>query len=824
MEHRTARQQANSADLPGMYWHRIGGCGLAMLKNYLKVAIRTFIKSKSFSFINIAGLSIGMSTCILITLFVLDEVSFDRFHDKADRIYRVTELLHLPTEDRHQTVTSPPMAPALGRAFPEVLKTARLSFSSRTISYKDNKFFDTRILYADSTFLQIFSFPMIEGNPDKALVEPYSVVLTQRAAKKYFGSEDPLNKIMMLSDTLSLTVTGVVEDVPANSHLQFDAVMSRSTITRMRNNAPEDNWFNNGYYSYILLPEGYDIRDLEAKIPSFLDKEQGADRKTSGIWYDFIFQPLTSIHLHSTSLFDLGVNGNIRYVYTFSVIAALVLLIACANYVNLTTAKSVNRAKELGMRKIVGARKSQLVSQLLGESFLITMLAFIVAVAVVSAVLPSFNTLTAKQLDITVLTRRDVLLVITGTFVMISLLAGGYPALLLSSASPLRAVKDYGRQGNSSGLVRKGLVVFQFSMSIILISATIVIFRQMDYMQTRNIGLQKDQLLQIDLPYRMQSKHELIRDELSKIPGVTAASVSTFSFRTGASNIAVLPEGAAENEITSESCLSVDADFLETYGVTLISGRNFIRGNIADDTSSFILNEAAVRSFGFGTPETALGKKLDWGLGKKGTVIGVVRDFNFESLHSTISPLILHVVKDWYNIVSLRVEGDIPSVVNQVEKRWKQLDPEGRFEYAFMDQDFQRLYRAEEQTRTIVALLASLAIFIACLGLFGLAAFIAEQRTKEIGIRKVLGANVIGLIALMSKDFLKLIVIAFLFAVPVAWYAGSEWLTGFAFHTELAWWIFAAAGGASAIIALLTVSFQSVKASLMNPVKALRTE
>lgn len=795
-----------------------------MIMNYLKVAIRTFIKSKSFSFINIAGLSIGISTCILITLFVLDEISFDRFHDKADRIYRLTELLHLPAENRHQTVTSPPMAPALQRTFPEVLKTTRLNYSSRTISYKDNKFFDTQILYADSTFLQIFSFPVIEGSANKALTEPYSVVLTESAAKKYFGSEDPLNKIMALSDTLSLTVTAVIKDVPTNSHFTFDAVMSRSTITRMNNNAPEDNWFNNGYYSYILLPEGYDIHELEAKVPAFLDKEMGADRRTSGIWYDFVFQPLTSIHLHSTSLFEIGVNGNIRYVYTFTVIAILVLLIACANYINLTTAKSVNRAKELGMRKVIGARKNQLIAQLLGESLLITLLAFVVAVAIVSAALPSFNLLTGKQLDIQVLLRPDVLLVIGGIFLLISLLAGGYPALLMSSVSPLRAMKDFGRHGGASSIVRKGLVVFQFTMSIILISATIVIFRQMDYMSTTNIGIKKDQLLQITLPFRMQSKHKLIREELSRIPGVTAASVSDFSFRTGSSNIAVLPEGAAQNEITSESCMSIDADFIDTYGVKLISGRNFIRDNIADDTSSFILNEAAVRSFNFGTPETALGKTLDWGLGKKGKVIGVVQDFNFESLHSTISPLILHVIPDWYSFVSLRVEGNIPEVVGRVETRWKELDSEGPFEYAFMDQDFEKLYRAEKQTRTIVGLLASLAIFIACLGLFGLAAFIAEQRTKEIGIRKVLGANIIGLIALMSKDFLKLIVIAFIVAVPVAWYAGTEWLSGFAFHTNIAWWIFAIAGGASTVVALLTVSFQSVKASLMNPVKALRTE
>ncbi len=795
-----------------------------MLKNYLKVAIRSFIKNRSFSIINIAGLAIGISTCILISLYVLDEVSYDRFHANADRIYRVTELLHMPAELRHQSVTSPPIAPALEREFPEVLKTVRLSYSSRTISYKDNKYEDTRLMYADSALLQIFSFPMIKGNPDKALVDPYSIVLTERAAKKYFGNEDPLNKIMALSDTLTLTVTGVLENIPANSHFQFDAVISRSTITSMMNGQPEDNWFNNVYYSYILLPENYDIHQLEAKIPAFLDKAQGKDRKNT-IWYDFIFQPLTSIHLHATSIFEIGVRGNIKYVYTFSIIAVLVLLIACANYINLATAKSVNRAKELGMRKVIGARKKQLVTQLLGESCLLTLAAFVVAITVVSASLPAFNTFTNKTLTTDVLLRLDVLAVIVVIFFSISLLAGGYPALLMSSIPPLRAIKDFGARGNQSGLVRKGLVVFQFSMSIILISATIVIFRQMDFMRNQNLGLRKEQMMQIQLPYRLQSKYETIKEELSTIPNVASVTASSFSFAGGANNVVVLPEGTAEKDISSESVISVDHDFIPNFGIELLAGRNFEKGNLADDSAAFIVNEAAVKRFNWGTPEEAVGKEINWGLGKEGKVIGVVRDFNYSSLHQAINPLIIHILPDWYGNITLRIAGeDVPGVIRKVEEKWKALNPEGTLSYTFMDEDFASLYYAEDQTRTIVGLLATLAIFIACLGLFGLAAFIAEQRTKEIGIRKVLGANISGIIMLMSRDFLKPIVIAFLIAVPVAWYATSQWLTGFAYRTELNWTIFAIAGLSAAAVALITVSFQSVKASMMNPVKALKVE
>jgi putative ABC transport system permease protein len=795
-----------------------------MLQNYLKVAFRTFVKNRSFSIINIAGLAIGISTCLLISLYVLDEVSFDQYHAKADRIYRVTELLHLPTEIRHQTVTSPPMAPALERTFPEVLKSVRVDFSSRAISYKENKFQDTKVMYADSALFQIFSFPMIQGNPDKALTQPYSIVLTKNAAKKYFGNEDPINKTMALSDTITLTVTGVIENIPSNSHFTFDAVISRATISAMYPDDKEDNWFNNGLYSYILLPENYDIHQLEAKTSAFIDKEMGADRKKF-IWYDFAYQPLTSIHLHATSMYEIGVNGNIKYVYTFTIIAALVLLIACANYINLATAKSVNRAKELGMRKVIGAKKNQLAAQLLGESCLITLMAFIIAIAVVSAAIPAFNTLTGKLMSVGVLLRPDIFGVIVITFLLISVIAGGYPALLMASVSPLRAMKEYGRQGNSSGLVRKGLVVFQFSMSIILISSTMVIFQQMDFMRNRNLGMNKEQMMQIELPGRVRGKYKTIKEEMSHIPNVVSTSTAAFSFKGSVNNIMVLPEGTPETETSSESTISVDSDFLPTFGIDLIAGRNFENGSVADDTSAFIINEAAVKRFGWESPEKSIGKGINWGLGKKGKVIGVVRDFNYSSLHTGIAPVVIHVIPNWYNMLTLRISGEnIPDVIKQAEAKWKQFDPEGNMRYSFMDEDFEKLYKAEEQTRTIVGMLATLAIFIACLGLFGLAAFIAEQRTKEIGIRKVLGANVGGIVALMSKDFLKLIAIAFVIAVPVGWYAASQWLTGFAYRTDITWTIFAIAGVSAASVALLTVSFQSLKASMMNPVTALRTE
>lgn len=796
-----------------------------MLKNYLKVTLRTLWKNKVFSVINISGLAIGITTCILITLYVLDELSYDKFHTNADRIYRLTELLHLPTEVRPQTVTSPPMAPAVKQNFAEVQKTVRLSGSSRLLSYQDKKFYDTKLWYADSTLFEIFTFPMIKGNPVKALVDPYSVVLTEKAAKRYFGDEDPFGKSMVLSDTITLNVTGIIKDIPSNSHIQFDVVLSRTTINAMNNNQPEDNWFNNGYYTYLLLPEGYDYKTLEAKFPPFLEKTMAKEKKESGLWYDFVLQPLPYIHLRSTTPYDMGPNGSIKYVYIFSIVAALVLLIACANYINLSTAKSMNRAKELGMRKVIGAKRKQLIVQLMGESFLLTCTAVIIALAIVTSVLPAFNTLTNKTMSAWFLLTPEVFVTIVSIFLLIGVLAGAYPALLMSSFSPIKTLKNYVQQGKESNVIRKGLVVFQFTMSIILIAGTILIFRQMSFMQNQNLGLDKEQIVQLSMRSNIASKHQLIKTEMSKVPGVIASTVTNFSYGNGIANIATLPEGAQENEITSEAVISVDHDFLSTFKIGLLAGRNFSSDFLTDEAEAFIVNESAVKHFNWGTPETAIGKKINWGLGKKGKVIGVVKDFNYTSLHEAISPLIMHIHPNWYNFITLKIKsGNIQETIGQLEKKWKQLDLDSPFAYSFLDEDFEKMYRAEQQTQTIIGGLASLAIFIACLGLFGLAAFMAEQRTKEIGVRKVLGADVFGIIALLSKDFLKLVTIALVIATPVAWYAATRWLDSFAYKIEISWWIFVVAGSAAIVIALFTVSFQSIKAAVANPVNSLRNE
>jgi putative ABC transport system permease protein len=466
-----------------------------------------------------------------------------------------------------------------------------------------------------------------------------------------------------------------------------------------------------------------------------------------------------------------------------------------------------------------------LFSQLMGESLLLTLAAFIIALAVVTTALPAFNTLTGKTMSALALLQPESLSVIVVIFIMISLFAGAYPAMKMSSSSPARVLKNFIGKGKEANALRKSLVVFQFTMSIILIAGTILIFRQMEFMQNQNLGFEKEQTIHLSMRSSISDKYKLIKDEISKVPGVRATSATSFSFTGGIGNIATLPEGANDNEITSEATISIDHDFIPAFKIEMLAGRNFSKDIPTDDTAAFIVNESAVRHFNWGTPETALGKKINWGLGKKGNVIGVVKDFNYSSLHDAIKPLIIHIQPGWYGNIAVKVNGNnIPETISKIEAKWKELNLDSPFEYTFMDDDFQALYKAEQQTKTIIGWFTSLAIFIACLGLFGLAAFMAEQRTKEIGVRKVLGADIFGIVTLLSKDFLTLVVIAIVFAVPISWYGASLWLESFAYKTAISWWIFALAGGSAIFIALVTVSFQSIKAAIANPVNSLRSE
>ena len=801
-----------------------------MIKNFFLVAYRNLVKNKLYSFINITGLSVGIAACILIFLYVQNELSYDKYHEKANRIYRLTEMLHLPKEDRPQAVTSPPMAPTLQANFPEIKKSVRITFSSRVLSVKEKKFYDTKIVYADSTLFDIFTFPMLQGDPQKALTHPYSIVLTETAAKKYFGNDpdsyrEALGKIMQFSDTINLTVTGIIKDIPSNSHFTFDCVLSRITINDMNKYEPETNWFNNSQYSYLLLPEKYPHEELEKKINVFVHKQMEEEKKNSGLWYDFKLQPVADIHLKSNMNAEINPNSDVSYVYIFSAAAILILLIACCNFINLSTARSLNRSKEIGLRKVVGAMRRQLVVQFLSESFLYSLIAGILAIGIVMLTLPWFNTFTGKSLPANFFVIPGLAWIYTAVVLGAGLIAGAYPALLMSSFAPITSLKGAIRHGWQDIFLRKGLVIFQFTIAIILIVGTVLVLQQLKFIQNRKIGLNKDQVVEIGIRRADLPKGNLLIKELNKNSSVVNSTLTDFSFKSGISNIAVLPERAAENEITSQAVISVDENFFKTFQVQLAAGREFSKSYVTDSLQAFMVNETAVKAFGWKNSEDAIGKNMDWGLGKKGKVIGVVKDFNFSSLHDNVKPLVIHILPDWYRFVAIRVKPEgLSQTLKSMESTWKNIVTDSPFEYTFLNEDFEKLYKEEQNLQSVLSLFTLLSILVACLGLFGLAAFTIKQRFKEIAVRKVLGASVAGIAGLLSKDFLELVVISAVIAFPLAWWGMHKWLQDFAYRINISWWIFLVGGISAVVIALVTVSFQAIKAAIANPVKSLRTE
>lgn len=795
-----------------------------MIKNYFKISLRNFGRNKLYSFINITGLSVGIMCCVLIFGYVQYETSFDRFNKNADRIYRLTEVLHLPKEDNARAVTSPPMATAIQFNFPEVEKAVRINYSVRILSYRETKLYDTKIMYADSTLFDVFTFPMVEGNAAKALVNPYSVVLTESAEKKYFGSEPAFGKVMQLSDTINLTVTGIIKDVPSNSHFTFDCILSHVTINEMNHHQPEDNWFNNGSYTYLLLSKDANPAQLEGKISDFIGKEMVEEKKATGLWYNLKLQPLTDIHLRSKLNSEVDSQGDITYVYIFSIAAILILLIACCNFINLSTAKSIGRAKEIGLRKVIGARRLQLTFQFLSESFLLVVVAALLSIGLLQLLLPWFNSFTSQSLRFLHWNNHPLLFLYGGIIVGVSLLAGIYPAFLMSSFSPVKVLKGNIKHGWEDIFLRKGLVVFQFTAAIILIIATTLVFQQLQFIQNKKLGLNKEQVVEIELSGIDGAKTETLLSELKKNPAVVNGSLTDFSFKNGISRIAMLPEGALENEVRSENVISVDENFLKTFQVELVAGRDFSKAFSTDPQESFIVNETAVRDFGWGSPADAIGKNINWNGEKKGKVIGVVKDFNYSSLHDQIKPLIIQILPGWYGYVALRIQpGNLQQTLSDLESKWK-INSSSSFSYSFLDEDFAHLYKAEQNLQRTLGLFTLLSIFIACLGLFGLAAAMVKQRFREVGIRKVLGASIMSVVSLLSKDFLKLVMVAIFIAIPVTWIAVSKWLENFAYRVNVNWWVFGIAAITALLIAFITVSIQAMKAAIVNPVKSLRTE
>ncbi len=803
-----------------------------MLRNYVKIAWRNLVRYKGYTAINIVGLAIGMACCLVIFLFVRDELQYDRFHTKADRIFRITNQLSSEGRQLQMARTPPAYGPTLKRAFPAVEQSVRIfEFGSKElVRYADKKFTEPDILLADSTFFEVFSFPLVQGDPARALREPNSLVVTETTARKYFGNQNPMGKLLTVSGTLKFKVTGVMQDIPAQSHLKASMIGSFGAMREIVEPKRLESWGWQQFYTYVVLAKNQSPAPLQANLAAFL--KQNAPTEVGENSYQL--QPLADIHLRSSDIeYDIARKGDIRYVYAFAVVALFTLLIACFNFMNLSTARSARRAKEVGLRKAVGAGRSQLIGQFLGESVLQTGIALVLALLLTLALLPLINDWTGKALTFGTLINLPFVAALVGVGLLVGLLAGSYPAFVLSAFRPVKVLKGEVGGTGQGAFLRKNLVVVQFTVSTILIIGAGVVFYQMRYIQQKNLGFTKEQLVSLPLLNNTMLRDiATIKAELLRNPAITGATacygVPGGRFAGESVQIPGRPKGFSTNMFI------VDHDYIPTMGMTMVAGRSFSPAFGTDVGEGFVVNETAVRELGWGTPANAIGKAIHWQHWepptpadsiKKGRVIGVVKDFNYKTIHQKIEPLVLQIVPTQYGSLVVRIRPDkTTAALDALQAKWQALAGEWPFEYQFLDVQFADQYRTEQVFSSVFTLFTGLSLFITCLGLFGLATFTAEQRTKEIGVRKVLGASVASIVGLLSKDFLKLVLIAIIVASPLSWWAMNQWLQGFAYKIDIEWWMFALAGLLAVGIALLTVSFQSVKAALMDPVKSLRSE
>ncbi|MFQ6104843.1 MAG: ABC transporter permease [Candidatus Glassbacteria bacterium] len=805
-----------------------------MIKNYITIALRNIERHRVYAFVNILGLAIGMACCILILLWVIDELSFDRYHKNADRIYRLCLDANMDYSLRGP-VSSTPAALVLKEDFPEVLDAVRIDYPQRMlVKYRDKGFYQNGIIYADNSIFNVFTFPLIRGNPGTALEEPYTVVITETVAEKFFGDEDPLGKVMRFDDTSDYTVTGVMKDVPINSHLSFTIVCSMETHYVEHPEIMEE-WLPFHFYTYLLLAEGTEPSIVEEKFPALIDTYLSPYSELAGAEIEFFLQRLTDIHLHSNTDLEIASTGNITYVYLFSAIALFILLMACFNFINLSTARSATRAREVGMRKTFGADRGRLIRQFIGESTLHCLFAIILSFVFLEAALPLFNTCSGRPLATNYFRTLWFIPGCLGFAVVVGHLAGGYPAFFLSSFKPVRVLRGTLAAGASHSSFRRVLVILQFVISVSLIIGTITIYEQLAFMKNKKLGYDKRDVLV--LPFVRAPDFESfisLKEGLKTVPGVVNATVTDRVPGFGSVKIGVIPEGWGEDKSQLIRIISIDPDYLATMGMELVAGRNFSREIASDTTESVIINETAVRAFGWDDP---IGKTITMKdeadtlrMSRTRRVIGVVGDFHLSSLHSPIEPLIFEyspvvIFPEDYRMLAVRLAPlDVSETIELLSQKWDELVPSRPLDYFFLDDAIGNKYWAEMKLGKLGLYFSMLAVLIGCLGLFGMSAYSAEQRTKEVGIRKALGASVGGVVRLLSKEFLILVAIANLIAWPIAYLAMSRWLDNFAYHTELGWGVFLLAGVLSVTIALLTVIFQAYKAARANPVDALRYE
>jgi putative ABC transport system permease protein len=792
-----------------------------MIRNYIKVAIRNLLRQKGFSFINIFGLALGISCMALIGMWVNDELSYDKFHHDYDRIYRITSTL--PELKVHAAVTSAPLAPAIKNEIPEVDETVRITSPGSDldlIQVGDIKFEEKGVIYADSNFFRMFTFPFIKGDRERALENPEGIVITEEMAMKYFGTTDVLEKTIRKNNKDDFTVTGVIANVPHNSHLQFDFVQPMRYLARTNNDLKNNIWDNFNYFTYIKLNDKAQqskstTMDLEKMMQAIYKKNEPV------LKVGFVLQPLTRIHLHSNFLADMPGHGNAQNVYIFMVVAVFILVVACLNFMNLATARAARRAKEVGLRKVVGAIRPHLMGQFLAESLVVALLSLVLALLIIYLVLPYFNTLGGKDLALD-FTNVQIIAGLLGITVTTGLLAGSYPAFYLSGFVPATVLKGNFTGGGSGSLFRNTMVVIQFAVSISLIVGTAIVYRQLKYIQQLNLGFDKENLLYVPMTGEMWSKYDALRASLGNNRLTSQYSfISNLPTRSSNATISVQWKGKDPNTQPLFYNLAIDENFEEVFKATILEGHGYGE-NAKADSVNIIVNEMALKTMGMSLESAVETKITVWG--REATIIGVVKDFNFKPVQETIGPMFLRR-NSWGGYAMVRtLPGETESTIRALEQICKEINPSYPFNYSFLDQDIANLYKAEQRLGSLFNIFAVLAVVISCLGLYGLSAYLAERRTRELGIRKVLGASGFQLVYLLSATFTRPILIATAIAVPLAWYGMSRWLTGFAYHVTIDWTIFLVAFLSALGIAWLTVSFESIKAATTNPVKSLRSE
>ncbi|MET0634565.1 MAG: ABC transporter permease [Chitinophagaceae bacterium] len=803
-----------------------------MIRHFFQIAWRNLVKRKFYSLINIAGLAIGMACCVLITIYVRRELSYDQYHTKGDRIVRVLqtfrsvpegETLPPPAPSDFQVWGSAPVGPALQADYPEVEKVVQfMSPVSLLLEKGDKRFQQDNLLFMDSTAFDVFTWKMLSGDPHTALTAPNSIVLTRTIAEKYFGKEEAVGQTIRVNNRDNLLVTGVIEDVPANSQFTFNGLISMST---MRSQRAEifDYWGYVDFYTYLLLKDGANIESMQAKAPDFLKRYNKDDKG-----YTIAFEKMKDAYLHSAATRQPGATGNLLNVYLFTCIAVFILLIACINFMNLSTARSLERAKEIGVRKVLGVRPSGLRWQFLAESVLLTMAAAVFAVALAQLAIPLIGKLSGKDFSDTNLFTPFLLSCMVLFAVIVGLLAGIYPAWVLSSFKAIAVLKGKFNPSGEGISLRKALVVFQFTLSVALIAGTTIVYTQLKYLNRHDLGFKKDQMviLNFEGDEKVQNNIESIKRAIADQQGVVAVAASRAvpgEFLPNAGTDMQAPQGQMENRIPF--IYEIDFDFISTYHIPVIAGRVYSRSFTTDSAEAMVINESAAKLYGYTKSADAVGKKFSqWG--RNGTVIGVVKDFNFRSLHQAVEPLTLRYSYPYsLNRISVSISGEnIPATIAGLKKTWSEMVPHRPFLYHFLDESFSTQYEADQHFGNLFTLFSCLAICIACLGLFGLSTFMAQQRVKEIGIRKVLGSSVSGIVLLLSKDFLKLILVAIIIAIPLCWWAMNSWLQGFAYRITIGPSVFIEAGTIAFVIALVTIAWQSVKAAMSDPITSIRNE